>query len=279
MMISSNFIIDVNEADFEYEVLVYSQQVPVVVDFWAEWCGPCKMLGPMLERLAEEGQGNFRLARLNVDDNPNLAVRYAVRSIPAAKAFRDGKMIAEFVGMQPEPKVREFLHAIAPTPADLALEKGASLLAMQKPKQAEAAYRKVLELVPGHPAGLLGLTKSLLLQGDSEQSVPILEKFPTSREFNTAQTLLPLAKYLDQVTRGSGFDEENSLDSAYENALRLVRRGNIEAAMDGLLDILREDKRYREGLARQTMVALLELLGEANPTARQYRSELASVLF
>ncbi len=278
-MMSSNFVIDVNESDFEFEVLAYSQQIPVVVDFWAEWCGPCKMLGPMLEKLAEEGNGSFRLARLNVDENPNLAVRYAVRSIPAVKAFQDGKMVAEFVGVQPEPRLREFLRSIAPTPADLALEKGHSLLTMQQAKQAEAAFRRALELTPGHPSGLLGLAKSLLLQGNSNQSLAILEKFPTSREYTTAQVLLPLAQSLEHAEHGVVFAEEDPLDAAYENALRLVRRGNIEAAMDGLLDILRENKRYRDGLARQTMVALLELLGEASPVARQYRGELASVLF
>lgn len=106
---TSENIITVNENDFEQEVLIYSQNVPVVVDFWAEWCTPCKILGPILEKLAKEGQGSFRLAKLDVDFNKNIAIRYGIRSIPAVKTFMKGQVVAEFTGAQPEIKVREFL--------------------------------------------------------------------------------------------------------------------------------------------------------------------------
>src|SRR4030066_1509623 len=125
---ASEFIKTVTESDFEYEVIAYSNQTPVIVDFWAEWCRPCKTLTPILEKIAEDAGGIFRLAKVNVDENPNLALRFSVRSIPNVKAFRDGQIISEFLGLQPEPRVREFIRNLAPSQIDLLLEKGQSQL-------------------------------------------------------------------------------------------------------------------------------------------------------
>lgn len=278
-MTSSDFIIDVNESDFEYQVLAYSQQTPVVVDFWAEWCAPCRVLGPQLERLAEEAQGNFRLAKVDVDQNQSLALRYAVRSIPAVKAFRNGQMISEFVGVQPEAKLREFIRSIAPSDSDLLLEKGNSMLSTYHSMQAEEAFRHALKITPDSPGGLLGLAKSLLQQGKGKESLQILATFPQSREYGSAQILLPLAKALDNYEGTTHEFDDNPLDAAFHNALRLVKRGYIEAAMDGLLDILRENKQYRDGKARLVILGLLESLGVESRIAQQYRKELATVLF
>jgi putative thioredoxin len=278
-MMTSDFIIDVSEADFEYQVLTYSQNLPVVVDFWAEWCGPCKVLGPILERLANEAQGGFRLAKVNVDDNPNLALRYGVRSIPLVKAFRNGEMISEFVGAQPEPQIREFLRKIAPSQTDLALEKAQSLLDLQQPVAAEETFIEVLNTSPENSTALLGLAKSVLLQGRGEEGYYYLQDFPTSREYADANLLLPLAQELTNLENGDPLNYDNPLDAAFYNSLRLVGRGNLEAALDGLMDILREDKDHRDDQTRQIVVGLLELLGDSNPLSRQYRNELASILF
>lgn len=278
-MTSSDFIIDVNESDFEYQVLTYSQQVPVVVDFWAEWCAPCRVLGPQLERLAEEAQGNFRLAKVDVDQNQNLALRYAVRSIPAVKAFRNGQMISEFIGVQPESKLRDFIRSIAPSDSDLLLEKGNSLLNNLKAVQAEETFRDALETTPDSPNGLLGLAKSLLQQGVGKESLFILNSFPASKEYASAQLLLPLAQSLASYENDPEKFSDAPLDAAFKNALRLVQRRNIEAAMDGLLDILRENKHYRNDQARLVMIGILETLGNETQIAQQYRKELATVLF
>ena len=205
---ASENIINVSESDFEYQVLAYSEQVPVVVDFWAEWCVPCKTLGPVLERLADEAQGSFRLAKVDVDQNPNLAMQYAIHSIPAVKAFRNGKVVSEFTGAQPEPKLRQFIRAIAPSPADLHLEKGNSLLQLQKWSEAELAFEHALEINPDSSAGLLGLAKSLLAQGYPIEALDILRNFPPSREYTSAEALLPLANALERVQNGDYFSDE-----------------------------------------------------------------------
>lgn len=278
-MMASDYIIDVTEADFQYQVIEYSQQVPVVVDFWAEWCGPCRTLGPLLEGLAQEARGDFRLAKVNVDQNPNLAIRYAVRSIPAVKAFRNGEMIAEFLGVQPEARIREFIRSIAPNESDLLLEKGNSLLELRQASDAEKAFRQVLDKNTDSPAALLGLAKSLLMQGRNHESQAILANFPTSRETTHAETLLPLANAFNYSDANQFAENDDPLAPAFYNSIRLVKRGNIEAALDGLLDILRVDKNYRKGEVRKVVVAILELLGNKDPITAQYRNELASILF
>ena len=277
-MMASDFIIDVDESDFEYQVLAFSQQVPVVVDFWAQWCIPCRTLSPLLEKLTIEAGGTFRLAKLDVDSNTNLANRYNVRSIPAVKAFRDGKVVSEFVGAQPEPRIREFIQQIAPSQADLILEKGQSLLLANQWASAEEALREVLEENLDSSAALLGLAKALLAQGQAYEAQGILESFPASREFSTAEGLRPLAEALIRLQNGSPASDL-PLEAAYNRALHLFTRGNIEATLDGLLDVLREDKRYRNGEARQVILGVLEVLGVENPLTRQYRQELTSVLF
>lgn len=268
-------IIDVSEADFEYQVVAYSQQVPVVVDFWAEWCSPCKMLGPLLERLAAEGEGSFRLAKVDVDENPNLSRRFNIRSIPTVKGFFNGQPVAEFVGMVPEATVREFLKKLIPDESTLELEKGFSLLALGQARSAEETFRSLLETGSESPMVPLGLAKSLLLQGRGGEALLIIDAIPVGKAFGPAETLRPLAAALV-------WDEETSddlMEAAYRRAISLVRRGNLPAALDGLLDILRENKRFRGGEAQKVILAIFELLGSQDPLTIQYRRELSSVLF
>jgi len=277
-MMASDYIIDVSEADFQYQVLDYSQKVPVVVDFWAEWCIPCRTLGPLLEQLAKEAQGAFRLAKLNVDQNQNLARQFNVRSIPSVKALRNGRVQAEFTGAQQESKVREFLRSIAPSDIELTLEKAQSFMQLKQYKSAASTFQQVLEKMPKQPDALLGLAKCEIIQGEFISALDILRSFPASQEFSDAQLLMPLAVALE---RNQDLKEwsDNPLDAAYSRSLSLIARGNYPAAFDGILDILREDKKYNNDEARQVIIAMFELLGEDNELTRQYRRELASVLF
>lgn len=279
-MKGSEHIITADESNFPYEVLAYSSQVPVVVDFWAEWCQPCKLLSPLLEKLAVEAGGAFRLAKIDVDENPHLVREYQVQGIPAVKAFRNGQMVVEFTGLRPESELREFLRQLAPKPGDLFLEKGESLLTSGKWLEAREAFRQVVKTDPDHPVGLLGLAKSYLAQGEAAAALPILREFPASKEYRVAEQLIPLAEALAALDAGElDGDDDDGLLPMYLNTLRLVAKGNLEAAIDGLLEILRENKKYRHGEARQVVVALLHLLGDGNPQSQTYRSELSSLLF
>ncbi len=278
-MTPSDFIVDVNETDFEYEVLSYSLNVPVVVEFWAKWCQPCKQLGPMLERLTAEANGSFRLARVDVDASPNLALRYGVRSIPTVKAISQGQVVGEFAGLQPETRVREFLDRLAPpSEAALAQEKADSLLAEHAWAEAEAIYRELEEKEQNQPPVLLGLVKALLAQGKPGEAVFILNYFPASREYNAAQVLRPLAESMLKFDKGE-LPDESDLDAMFQNSIRLAMRGNHLAALDGLLEILRQDKQFDSGKARQVFLGILELLGPEDADGRQYRSELTMLLF
>jgi putative thioredoxin len=277
-MMSSEHIIEVNEASFQNDVVLYSQTTPVVVDFWADWCQPCHMLSPILEKLAHEAGGAFRLAKLNADENPNLTMAFNVRGLPSVKGFSKGQVVAEFVGAQPEGAVRDFLRKLAPTQSDLNLEKGRSLLRASHWADAAEAFRQVLKSRPDDGAALLGLAKTHLAQGRPADALVILREFPAGPSYAAAGNLLPLAQAMARLEHTPA-DEDDDLAAVYAGALRLVGRGNLAAAADGLLEVLRRDKNHGGGAARRALVAVLELMPPDAAETRDYRREFSSLLF
>ncbi len=277
-MATSAHIIEVSEATFERDVIAASHQMPVVVDFWAPWCGPCRMLGPTLEKLAVEANGQFRLAKLNVDENPGLAMRYNVQGIPAVKAFRGGKVVAEFVGAQPEAQVRQFIKKIAPAPAEQSAELAAALLAAHRWADAERAYRAMANN-GAQPAAALGLAKALLAQGKGEEANRALESIKDGPEFAAAERLREMARWLASAGSNGVGPDPNSPEALFRLAAGVGAKGDIQAALEGLLAVLRRDKRFRGGEAQRIMLAYFDILGDADPMTREYRNRLASVLF
>lgn len=275
----SEYILDVDEATFESEVILRSHEVPVVVDFWAPWCGPCRMLSPILERMAIEAGGTFLLAKVNVDDTPALSIRFGIQGIPAVKAFRYGEIAAEFVGAQPESMVKHFIEQLAPSETQKAIEEAMSLLGTRHYHEAETAFREVLDEDEANADAALGLVESLLMRGQGAEALEILEHFPAGTAWAKAERYKPLAELLEEADRKESGSDEDPLEAGLHQSARLIERGNLEAAMDGLLGILREDKNYRGGLVKRVMLALFELLGDQDPRTRKYREELASVLF
>jgi putative thioredoxin len=278
-MMTSQFVIDVNEMNFEYEVIAFSKNKPVLVDFWAEWCHPCKTLGPILEKIVNEANGSLRLAKVNIDQNPNLAMQFNVRSIPTVKAFIEGQVATEFVGVQPEARLRKLINNLTPpSPVDLDLSKAQNLLLSQDWQKAEPILRKVLDEKIDSPAALLGLAKALLAQNQPEEAMKTLESIPSAREVNQAELLKPFARILIDFHQ-ENLPSENDLDAIFHNSIRLSSQAKYPIALDGLLDILRQDKQYRGKTAQQVVLGILEMMGEEDPDTRSYRTELASVLF
>jgi Thioredoxin domain-containing protein len=271
-------IIDISEDTFELEVVNYSLEVPVVLDLWAPWCISCRVQSRDLAKLAHEADGGFRLARVNVDDQPKLATRLKVQQLPAVKAFVDGRVVAEVTGVLSEQNLRLLIDRVLPKAGNLLLEKGKSLMLLGDLAGAEEALTQYVYESHGDPAGLLALARALLWQGRGHDAYAILNSFPSSSEFKTAKNLLPLAKAyasFDSLPQMSA----NPLEAAYRNSLRLARSGKIEMALDGFLDILRQDKHFHDGQLHEIYLALLEVLGEAYPSVRQYRDDLSNVLF
>jgi putative thioredoxin len=250
-------ISDVSEQDFQQKVLERSKQVPVVVDFWAEWCGPCRTLGPALEDAVRRRGGEIELVRLDTDANQRLAQQFQIQSIPAVKAFRDGKVVAEFIGAQPPAAIESFLNQIVPSKADRLAEAGD-----------EASLREALELDPRHAPAAIGLGRLLLGRGDAEEARQVLGAFP--HDF-IADGLAARAE-LSLAENGASADELQAAFSSWDE-------GKPGVALETLQRVLAaEQDPERKDLLRRVMVAIFTELGADHPLAREHRRRLASAL-
>jgi putative thioredoxin len=244
---------DVTDNTFQSAVIERSHTVPVVVDFWADWCGPCRQLGPVIEGAVAERAGKIELAKLDVDANPAVARTYRIQSIPAVKAFRDGQVVSEFVGAQPPAAVNRFLDALLPSEADQLVGRGD-----------EESLRRAVELEPTRADAAVPLARILYERGEADEALTILGRVPGSFAADGLTARINLAR------------ADNGLDLS--DAFTALDAGDEKRALDLLIDALPNADGARDDI-RRVVVGILDELGVENPLARESRRRLASALY
>jgi len=282
----NQWTIEVSEAEFEAAVLGRSLEVPVLVDFWAPWCAPCRVLGPVLEALAAEYAGDFVLAKVNIDASPSLAGALGIQGIPAVKLFRDGDIASEFTGALPEPAVREFLSRFLPSAADKQAQRAALLTQEGKCFEAKTLYQEILDADPNHAKALLGLGRLLMNEGNNQAALAHLDKISlVADQRKEADRLIARIKLQEggaqdeAALRAKVNSEPNNLAARFELAQALAGMEKYEEALAEFLTIVKTDRGFQDDGARNAMVQIFEVLGSDHPLTDRFRSALASVLF
>ena len=278
---------------FKSDVISASHEVPVLVDFWAPWCGPCRALGPMLERLEQDGAGRFRLVKINSDENPELSAQFNVRSIPYVVAFVDGRPVDSFVGVLPESQLRAFIERVAPNPSEIERRKAAVLAEAGDRAGALASVRAALALDSANDDARLDLAQ-LLLEGEATPSAEAIADAGAAlakvaaltrqtARFRALQTRvdsllhaarLPTAEELQARVVAQPAD----LRARADLAKLLVAQGRYEEALDQLLEIVTRDRAFDDDYARKAMLAVFELMADRPVVVSDYRRRLAAAL-
>lgn len=279
-------LVDVAPGAFDAAVLDESRRRPVVVDFWAPWCAPCRMIGPVLERLAAEAGGAFLLAKVNVDEDPEVAGRYGIQGIPAVKAFKGGEVAAEFVGALPEARIRAWVEGVVPGPADEALAEARQRVAAGDLAGARDALGRSLALKPSLHEAAVALAEVELQAGDRDAARARLERLPDglAGELATRAAALRLrasapSEAPEELRRRA---EAAPDDPAPRMALAraLAAAGDVRGALEELLALVRRHRRDPPGdAARRAMLELFELAGSRSDLSDEYRTKLSRELF
>ncbi len=287
-MDTASFIFDVGMRDFADRVINASMERPVLVDFWAPWCAPCKTLGPLLERVIASYGGKATLAKVNVDQNRELAAQFGVKSIPTVKIFLNGDIADEFTGMIAESELRSMIDALAVSDIDELLAYAAKLIEQEQFDEAESVYGSILGGDPENSAARIGLARLLILKGEDAAAEKLLNEIPeTDSRYQEAQSLLGLFEFVKICEENGGTEkwseavEKNPEDpeARYNLGCCYAANSSFREAFDMFFFIVKKNRAFGEGKARQAMITLFNVLGPANELTEEYRRKLAMELF
>lgn len=278
---------------FAADVLEASREVPVIVDFWAPWCGPCKQLGPLLEKIVNEAKGSVRLVKINIDENQEIARQLRIQSIPTVYAFKNGQPVDGFMGAIPESQLRSFVQQLAggqagASPTEDILSVAEEAFASGDLATAAQSYAQVLQDEPGHPKAVAGLARCYLKSGDVDRARKTLQLVrPDGIQDEAIRAVEAAVKLREQAAQAGDAQELRAkLDAnpddhqaRYDMAMALDARGDRQGAIDMLLEIVRRDRNWNDQAARKHLVTLFEAMGPADPRTIEARRKLSSILF
>ncbi|MFP3565528.1 thioredoxin [Paraburkholderia sp. SIMBA_030] len=281
---------DTTLATFEKDVITASTLAPVLVDFWAPWCGPCKTLGPMLEKLEAEAAGKWKLVKVNVDENQELAAHFQVRSIPHVMAFADGRPVDQFVGVLPEGQLREFLDRLVPQGADVARMEAQAALAEGRREDAYEALQAALAFDPGFDEARMDLIELLLEDhriDEARNEVDLLSPKITQgidARFNAIKTRLDAVDAASDLPPTEALEARVAADPAdlearFDLASALIAHRNYAGALEHLLAIVQRDRTFRDDIGRKTMLSVFDLAAHQPELVSQWRRKLSASLF
>jgi putative thioredoxin len=291
---AGDLIKDTDTAGFMADVIEASKQTPVIVDFWAPWCGPCKQLGPLLERLVKQYGGKVKLVKINVDENQEIAAQFRVQSIPAVFGVKDGRPVDGFMGSVPETQIKQFIERLTGgggSPVDDALEHAEAFLKEGQNEQALDIFQEILSQDPAHAKALAGALRAYIALGQDDVAKDLLEHLPDETK-RTADiegvialldvkdaTAAPVDDGVISELEAKIAADPKDMQSRLDLAMARYSSGAQEAAMDDLIEMVRLDRNWNEEAARKQLVKFFEALGPTDPLTLQGRRRLSSVLF